>query len=270
MEVVENVRNWVKVCINRSAGEIFSHIVNRIETDVTKTIHGLHEAKVQSAKGKGDKWEAFCYLYLQAIMPDAQVYFLKTVPDVVKKQLNLPGSDLGIDLVVIQPSGAIAVQCKYRHCTGKVSKFRPGGKTYITYANLATFIALCARTGPWIQHIVMTNCDGASWRKLKTVKDLTIAKTKFTKTPYSTWLSMSGIQGHSLNEKETLSNERRSQDHSLNEKETLSNERRLKLYLPLPTPQHVKLPLPEESKLPTQLTSQQLREYRANFYAKKS
>ena len=74
--------------------------------------------------------------------------------------LGVAGRDMGIDLVAVDAQGLVsAVQCKYRTGTGWV----PGRfvrRDVVPWRDLATFYALCARTGPWSRHLVMTNAVG--------------------------------------------------------------------------------------------------------------
>ena len=86
--------------------------------------------------------------------------------------------DNGIDIVCLKIDADglekySAVQCKYRKNITQT----------VTWTTLSTFIGLCAVTGPWDEHIVMTNCKGVSRRTgvPKGPKDRTIAYGTFKK-----------------------------------------------------------------------------------------
>ena len=233
-QIVTQVREWIRLSLNRPSDTIFRAIEDRIEMDVQRTVHGFHEGKKRTTKQKGDYMEALCYVYQVATQPEGtKVYFLRDVPEELRARLNLPKPDLGIDLVIIRPDQGssldpkirggperppqvIAVQCKYR-VRGKKKQFKKAtplplhvaGARYvpvasrgttIKYEDLSTFIALCAKTGPWDYTMIMTNCDGASWKGLKTDRDITIARKTFEHLGLDTWIRMSGSSGHSLQE----------------------------------------------------------------------
>lgn len=72
-----------------------------------------------SEKQKGDCFESFTKYYLQ-LHPEyvtllKNVWQLQEVPHPIKKELNLPGPDEGIDLIAETKDGRFwAIQCKYR------------------------------------------------------------------------------------------------------------------------------------------------------------
>lgn len=71
------------------------------------------------AKAKGDCFEALVehYLRLSPIYTSIlkHVWRLRNVPPAVRKRLNLPGPDEGIDLVAETVDGGFwAIQCKYK------------------------------------------------------------------------------------------------------------------------------------------------------------
>jgi hypothetical protein len=97
----------------------------------------------------------------------------KDVPQTVRDNLKLtsPRVDNGIDIVaqMSSQSGYVAVQCKYRKNI----------KQTVTWTSLSTFVGLCAVTGPWDRHLLMTNCRGVTRKVPKTPKDFTIAYGSF-------------------------------------------------------------------------------------------
>ena len=74
----------------------------------------------------------------------------------------------------------VAVQCKFRT------------KRNVTWQEIATFEALCARSGPWSEHIVMTNCFFVK-REGSSEKDVTISRNAFKKLSRYEWLAMGGM-----------------------------------------------------------------------------
>lgn len=64
--------------------------------------------------------------------------------------------------------------------------------------DLATFYALCARTGPWHTLIVMTTCDSISWQGKKVASDKTYAYKTWCNIDRTTWLRMAGSAGNVL------------------------------------------------------------------------
>lgn len=196
------VQSWIKMSLGRPKEEIFGAVIDRIETHGSycasdRKIASVASLKDKTTKAKGDLWEAFCYLYLSACNKNNIVYFLDSLPRETRKRLRLPSQDIGIDLVIVRlPSSTSpdvsyeAVQCKYRHTSTK-----GGRRTYVKYADLATFIALCSRTGPWAKKHVMTNCHGASWKGLKSKDgdETTLTKTLFENLSRSTWVAMSRV-----------------------------------------------------------------------------
>ena len=128
----------------------------------------------------GDAWEVFCIDFLRARHYRA-AYLLKDTPPPVLTQLGLGHADKGIDLVVFDPENRpCAVQCKFR---------RRGG---VSWRDLATFEALCARSGPWHRHIVMTNAWSVRREGTRQSKDLTFTRRAFAKLARHEWLSIAG------------------------------------------------------------------------------
>ncbi len=181
---------------------LFNYLVDHIETNVIATTFA--ELKERSTKAKGDLWELFCQMYLEA--HGYVVYRLKETPRDIAEYLKLvkPGkeiTDVGIDLVAVNAARQpIAIQCKYRFCNGIKNKWRPSGKTGITWAALSTFYALCARTGPWAQRWVMTNCDYVSRKGETTKEDVSLTKANFGATDMAAWKLIAPplSNGHSL------------------------------------------------------------------------
>lgn len=181
----------------RETPSIFDRLLLKFESFSERPAGSIGDIKRRDdKKSKGNSWERFCHLYLSKIAGYHRVWMWRDIPDDVRAGLNLKSRvDNGIDIVAQRyPNGGyVAVQCKYRK---KILQT-------VTWTTLSTFVGLCAQTGPWSQHIVMTNCKGVS-RKTgieRTAKDFTIAYGTFknlTRVDYVKCLSDAGAEYHSL------------------------------------------------------------------------
>jgi len=107
---------------------------------------------------------------------------------------------MGIDIVCQKGSSFSAVQCKYKAPNGK--------KMGLSWKTLSTFYALCMRSGPWDNYIVMTNCNYTYHVGKKSEKDITISLHAFESITTEQWTNMCGLTGQSLcYEKPILSQE---------------------------------------------------------------
>lgn len=131
------------------------------------------------SKGKGDCFEELVQNYLQ-LEPKystklQDVWLLKEVPAKIKKRLNLPGSDEGIDLIAQTREGTFwAIQCKYRGDDSKSLTRRE----LSTFTDLAFTVcngidlALVCTTADRFSHKLTLYGDrigfvtGEEWRKL--------------------------------------------------------------------------------------------------------
>lgn len=159
----------------KESPSIFDRLLERFENYSNRPAGSIGEIKRRdSKKAKGDGWEKFCRFYLFRVLQYHRVWLWKEIPEDIRQHLKLKSKvDNGIDLVAQRypNSGFVAVQCKYRK---KIIQT-------VTWTTLSTFVGLCAQTGPWDKHIVMTNCKGVS-RKTgieRTAKDQTIAYGTF-------------------------------------------------------------------------------------------
>lgn len=188
---------WIKFALSGDHTQIFQYITDRLESKMEEPCSNVFELKKRSTTSKGTYFEVFCLMYLEAM--DYKVWMLKDLPLEMRQYFNLPKNDKGIDLIALTPNNLpIAIQVKYRKSTGIKSKYKPHGKTSVSWTDLSTFYALCAKTGPWYQHLVMTNCDYISRMGMKDGKDGTIAGQRFKSTSRATWLKMIGSEGHVL------------------------------------------------------------------------
>lgn len=135
---------------------------------------------------RGQIWEAFCKRYLEFRgYDDVRPFGDVCVED--KKELGLGTTDMGIDLICRKEGRYCAVQCKFR------------SKRTLSWTEIATFEALCARTGPWREHILMTNCCHVR-RVGSSEKDITMTQATFKAIPRHAWLQIGGMgTGNVLN-----------------------------------------------------------------------
>lgn len=174
-----NVEETLREILNdgKDFPSIFDRLLLKFENFSERPVSSLGDLKRRDNKrAKGLGWEKFCQFYLVHVMGYCQVWLWNEIPDDVRVALNLKSRvDNGIDIVARQTihSGYMAVQCKYRKRTDQT----------VTWTTLSTFVGLCAQTGPWERHVVMTNCKGVSRRTgiPKTAKDKTIAYGTFSK-----------------------------------------------------------------------------------------
>ena len=140
----------------------------------------------RTTRAIGDAWEAFCCAYLNERGHEAHV--LSDVPDDWLAEVGMSRRDVGVDIVSRDASGRwCAIQCKFRR-RGRVS-----------WRELATFEALCARTGPWHHHIVMTNQAGVRREGEARAQDVTYARGSFQAMPRHEWEKLAGLgEGRAL------------------------------------------------------------------------
>lgn len=161
-------------------------------------------------KAKGDVFEDLCYQLLRHhAFPGIQLRFLwkfSDLPDEYRTQLGLSTRDMGIDLIGCTDTEWVAIQCKYRKKPNK-SRRPDGAPIYwqVPWAELATFIALGARTGPWGQMIVLTSAESCRWQGHRDPKCKTFARGTFLSIERGIWDTLSGDPGHTLNDKKEVS-----------------------------------------------------------------
>lgn len=180
----------------------FDLLMQEMQSMIEAPAHSISDLKRQvSTKIKGDLWEEFCVLYLLKIKGFDLAWRLKDVPSSVREVLSLGTKDIGIDIVAQKGSLYYAVQCKYKKNSGIGYK----GKGNVGWKELSTFYALCARTGPWEKHIVMTNCNYVSHMGTKSEKDWSICKKSFEGIHIDQWRNMIGAVGNKLDTATTIS-----------------------------------------------------------------
>jgi hypothetical protein len=172
---------------------VFDLLLQQLEDYFHRPVQSIAEMKQRDDKtAKGRVWEQFCRDWLLATGRYQEVWMLRDVPAELRAYLRLGTADIGIDLIASSGfSNSIqftAIQCKYR----QDNKSRKVTKS-LTWATLSTFYALCARTGPWLKHLVMTNCARLSSKMQRGPKDGSICLASFRSTKRHEWLKMVGL-----------------------------------------------------------------------------
>lgn len=160
---------------------VFLGLVEAIEQYYSRPVSTMLEMRARdNKKAKGDVWEAICKEWLIACGRYEAVYLLHEVPDAIRESHKVKRVDNGIDIVAKTKTGYVAVQCKYRK------------KGKVPWTTLSTFVGLCAVTGPWEKHVVITNCSGVTRRIPRGPKDASICLGTFKATKREVWLKMAG------------------------------------------------------------------------------
>lgn len=189
---------------------VFDTVLDTVRISYEEPCHQVGEFKRRSTTAKGGMFESLCVIYLRSLQWHeslslsiassrgsdeggdiesffAHVWALKEVPLEHLKVLGLKRQDKGIDLIALgRAGGYYAFQCKYRKPTSK----KP--KSSVTWKQLSTFYALCAKTGPWASYVVMTNCNYVSREGHKDEKDFTVGLDGFRAIHRDTWRRMYG------------------------------------------------------------------------------
>lgn len=178
------MEKWISSLLGVCSTEkIFDNLMMKITDFTTTPCHSLTEIRAhRPTKIRGDLFEDFCKLWLESKY-SCQVWKLADLPTEKRQEMALPSNDVGIDLIVYFPSTGKhwAVQCKWRD---------PKNVTRVTWKDLSTFLLLCARTGEWDKHVVMTNMRSISWKGRKNTKDHSICYQSFVNTPHHVWCQM--------------------------------------------------------------------------------
>jgi hypothetical protein len=223
------IKNAIKFSINKNNNP-FINILDILRSYYEKPVNNILEFKRKTTKNKGDIFEDYCVMYLNAKYPHWTIYKLKDIPQNLLNEYNLKRFDTGIDLIAINTfttsdkvikfkdinnniitkkikgktqTYKYAIQCKYRKPNNK--------KEYsgLTWKSLSTFYATCSRTGGqdgWSKHIVMTTADYVRRFGRKNIKDWTIAKNTFMNTKREVYDSIIGDVLYKLNDSQPLLN----------------------------------------------------------------
>ena len=153
--------------------KVFDEFVSMIDEITTSNLKGLKCLRSR----KGELWEEFCKSYMLNIKHCfASVKLLAELSDEELQSFGLSRRDVGIDMVAVDPHGKqFAIQCKFR------------SKGVVSWRELSTFYALCARSGPWEQHIVMTNAKSVRREGQPSLKDKSICYNSFANLHRHEW-----------------------------------------------------------------------------------
>lgn len=155
----------------------FDNVFENFVKEIAYVPVNLKQVK-EYTKNVGDLWEDFSCEYLRKIH-NMQVYKLKEVPSDVLKHLKMKRQDVGIDLIAIEDDKYIAIQCKYR-------------KTFkaLSWRDVATFDALCMRTGPWHKCIIITTSHNIKREGVTLDKDIFWGKKYFSNLSKYDWMTL--------------------------------------------------------------------------------
>ena len=180
--------------------KIFDEVIRDIETYASQPVTGMIQLRNRNSNQiKGRFWEDFVCKWLLATGKCLEVWKIAELPDELSKALKVSKTqDSGIDLIgrpTKSTNEYVAIQCKYRGPNCKSVKYVKGrriiGAATIPWTNIATFIGLCAQTGPWHQHWIVTNCQGIGRRKVpRTAKDHSICLKTFQSTSREQWIGL--------------------------------------------------------------------------------
>ena len=198
-DITNLVNRAILTALSNAKDSIFDAFIEECQKIYDTGAHSIQDLRLRCTKTKGDIFEAFTVLYLEKVHNWEKVWLLKDVPDNILVELGLGRRDMGIDIIGYDQGNYYAVQCKYK-------KKNPHKKyTVVGWKELSTFQALCSRTGPWKQQLVVTNCDYAKHQGNRSVNDKTIAKKTLQGITRVEWLAMVGDTGHRLgNDKEEI------------------------------------------------------------------
>lgn len=159
-----------------SRNDHFSSFVDGLSSISATTVQGV-KARNQTV---GRVWEEFCKEVL-LLKGYSEALLLEEADAGLLEELGLKRRDVGIDMLA-RASGErwTAVQCKFR------------ARGAITWRQISTFAALCARSGPYAQHLVMTNAARVQ-REGSHAKDATMARATFERLQRHEWLRLAGV-----------------------------------------------------------------------------
>lgn len=188
----DEIKKYIRSALSKSEGNVFENISDCFQTFYNRPYDNMVELKKRTKNESGFIWEHFCVMYLHA-KGYGECWLLADTPQEILDKLGLSRVDMGIDIIIKHDNGYFAVQAKWRSNNRKVSKMS------LTWYQLSTFYALCARTGPWLKYIVITNCDYVRRQGKKFKMDQTIAKGSFIGCKRDIWCKMSGSEGNTCN-----------------------------------------------------------------------
>jgi len=182
-KIEEDIRRYIRQALSKSNTNVFENISDYFQAFCDRSCDNMIELKKRTKNESGFVWEHFCLMYLRS-KGYGNCWLLSETPTEILEKLKVSRVDMGIDIIIKHENGYFAVQAKWRSNKHKKSKMS------LTWNKLATFYALCARTGPWLKYIVITNCDFVRRQGKKYKMDQTIAKGSFIACNRDTWMKM--------------------------------------------------------------------------------
>ena len=168
--------DWTKLA--KSSASSDNHFQVFVEGLSSLPLSTIQEVKKRNQL-VGRAWEEFCKEVLLLKGYD-EVLLLEEASADLLDELGLKTRDVGIDILArVSGEQWTAVQCKFR------------ARGIITWQQLSTFAALCARSGPYVRHLVMTNAARVK-REGSHPKDATMAKGTFEQFERHEWLHLAG------------------------------------------------------------------------------
>jgi len=190
--IEDEIKMYIRSSLSKTNNNIFENISEYFQTFYDRPCNNMNTLKKRTRNELGFMWEHFCLMYLRA-KGYGECWLISEVPSDILEKLNLSRMDMGIDIVIKHDNGFFAVQAKWR--TNKHKSLTIS----LTWNKLSTFYALCARSGPWLKFIVMTNCDFVRRQGRKNKMDQTIAKGSFLSCKRDIWNDMCGFKGYTTN-----------------------------------------------------------------------
>lgn len=186
-KIEAEIQKYIRSALSKSNVNIFENISDCFQTFYDRSCNNMTQLKKRTKNESGFIWEHFCLMYLRA-KGYGECWLLAETPVEILEKLNMSRVDMGIDIIIKHQNGFFAVQAKWRSNKRKTSKIS------LTWNKLATFYALCARTGPWLKFIVITNCDYVRRQGKKYKMDQTIAKGSFLSCKRDAWIKMASME----------------------------------------------------------------------------
>lgn len=223
-DIENEIRSIIKKALSKSTtssntntnNEISEYIFECFQTYYNRPCDNIISLKKRNKKQLGDIFEHFSVMYLQE-KGYGKVWLIGNTPQHILDKLNLKRQDLGIDIIIERTIsegkdeenrsdvGYFAVQAKWRSKTNSKDNRKIG----LTWNMLSTYYALCARTGPWLKYIVITNADYIRRIGKKFKMDQSIVKGSFIKNcDRLFWYKLAGYTpGYVLNSNENKDQE---------------------------------------------------------------
>ena len=188
--IEKEIQGYIRSALSKSGVNTYDYVSDCLQAFYDRSVSNVAQ---RTKNESGFIFEHFCLLYLKA-KGYGECWLLADAPAEVLEKLKMSRVDLGIDIIIKHANGYFAVQAKWRSNKNKKAKIS------LTWNKLSTFYALCARTGPWLKCIVMTNCDYVRRQGNKLKIDHTIAKGRIRAASRARWIAMAGLQegGRSL------------------------------------------------------------------------